>query len=85
MKDTKKLEDNIMDKIMEQFKHMKSSLDRFKMLEQFQVLEQRNVMKDSKNQFGEVLESYINDELKQYKSIYDIENNDPPVSKNIPP
>lgn len=85
MNQTTKMEESIMEQIMKQFEHMKSSLDRFQMLEKFKVLEQKSIMKDSKNKFSDVLESYINDELKQYKNIFYAENEDPPVSKNIPP
>lgn len=55
---TKELEETIMEQIRDQFQHMKSSLDRFQMLEKFKVLENKNIMKGLiGNKFSDVLDS----------------------------
>jgi len=69
--------------LKEQFASVKSSLDKFKMLEKFKSI--YKVLKDeSADNFNEVLEDYTKIELANYTNIFEFHKNNPPVSDTIP-
>jgi len=67
----------------EQFASVRSSIDKFKMLEKFKSI--YKVLKDeSADNFNEVLEDYTKIELHNYTMIFENHKNNPPVSDTIP-
>lgn len=69
--------------LKEQFASVKSSLDKFKMLEKFKSI--YKVLKDeSADNFNEVLEDYTKVELANYTNIFEHHKLNPPVSETIP-
>jgi len=69
--------------IKEQFASVRSSIDKFKMLEKFKNI--NKVLQDnSSDNFTEVLEDYTKVELRNYTEIFYQHKSNPPVSTTIP-
>jgi len=69
--------------LKEQFASVRSSIDKFKMLEKFKSI--NKVLKDeSADNFTDVLEDYTRVELHNYTMLFENNKNDPPVSDTIP-
>jgi len=82
--DLSNLDIKISKALNEQFASVRSSIDKFKMLEKFKSI--YNVLKDnsSADNFTEVLEDYTKVELHNYTMIFENHKNNPPVSDTIP-
>lgn len=77
------LDDKIKNAMKEQFKSVRSSIDKFKMLEKFKSI--NKVIKDeSGNNFSDVLNDYNQKELHNYTMIFENHKHNPPVNDTIP-
>jgi len=80
-----KLEDNIVQAIKTQFVSVRSSIEKFKMLEKFNSLRDKKVLKGKiDDNINEVLSSYRNKELSNYEDIFHKYKDNVPVNDTIP-
>jgi len=79
------LETRIESNIKKEFSSVRSSIEKFIMLEKFNVLKDKKVLQNKINDnFSEVLDSYTENELKNYESLFHKYKDNVPVSDNIP-
>jgi len=79
------LEDKIVQAIKLQFVSVRSSIEKFKMLEKFNLLKEKKVLRGKiDDNINEVLESYTTKELSDYQKIFDKYKDNVPVNDTIP-